>query len=900
MSIPTDTQEKVQTLKEQLAGARTLKKRLELLMQLGEELWLSAPDQARPFLEQILEETNQSENPSTIARTANMLAEINRRAGKLDESARYAEQVLKVARATGDPRVEADAVNLAGVLCEEQGNYDQARENYEQCLNLSREAGYLEGKQAALNQLGGLFGLQGQPQQALDCYQQCLEVDKQQGDNYGQALSSYNIGWVLEQMGKWEQSSKYLYRTIALSEQHGFRDLRLDATNMLGELCLKRNKLGEATDMFSAVIKVEQKQPGYQQSLLDALCGLGVAHSRAGNLAATEKAYTEAVQLCKQAGDRRHLGILFWRMAELALAQGQLNKSKELLNQASELAAELGLQREKGEVLRVQALLHAEQNDISGAQDCFEQATAAFADTGDSYELAQTRLQHGRLLMNAGQPDSAMPLLKAATQTFHRLSVVAESEQANELLFLLEVRTDRDTALLDGLTRLAGIGLEPVSFFDHMLQLLGKSLEAESGVVLLEELPVVLYKRPDLNAAKVLGRRRNLVVTATAICFPVRSEGKVLGSVYLEHRKPGGPQPNPEVLEKVAGLLADPLTKLAELPLRFGPEPEIAGLQYQGIIGSNPLMVENLKVVSKVASAKVPVLVRGESGTGKELVARALHESGVRRDKPFVAVNCAAVPETLLEPEFFGVEKGTATGVAQRKGKFEQAHRGTIFLDEIGDMSHALQARLLRVLQEETFERVGGVKPVQVDVRIVAATNKNLDELMRQGKFRADLFYRLNTVDLLLPPLRERKEDIPGFVRYFITRSNQEFGRNILGAGHEVMGRFLTYHWPGNVRQLRHVVERAVILAQKQVLETGDLPLELQRLQPALKSESASGLRKARRVARAQAAAQAQRTMLIDCLEKAGWNTDKAAALAGYSRAHLYRLMRKYNIPRSR
>ncbi|OYD16186.1 hypothetical protein CH330_03490 [candidate division WOR-3 bacterium JGI_Cruoil_03_51_56] len=338
------------------------------------------------------------------------------------------------------------------------------------------------------------------------------------------------------------------------------------------------------------------------------------------------------------------------------------------------------------------------------------------------------------------------------------------------------------------------------------------------------------------------------------------------------------------------------MTKLAELPFRFGEEVGIAGLQYQGIIGKNPLMLENLKVVNQVASAAVPVLVRGESGTGKELIARALHESGKRSKGPFVAVNCAAVPEGLLETEFFGIEKGTATGVVQRKGKFEQAHGGTIFLDEVGDMSHALQARLLRVLQEKAFERVGGVEPIESDVRVVAATNKNLEELMQQGKFRKDLFYRLNAVESVLPALRERKEDIPEFVQYFITRSNQEYARNVLGAGDEVMGCFLVHNWPGNIRQLQHIVERAVILTTGPVLKMEDLPPELQQLKPAQVKDTTGRSRKAWQEAQAKAAANVERAMVVDCLKRANWNVSKAAKLARYSRAQFYRLIKKHGI----
>jgi transcriptional regulator with PAS, ATPase and Fis domain len=309
-------------------------------------------------------------------------------------------------------------------------------------------------------------------------------------------------------------------------------------------------------------------------------------------------------------------------------------------------------------------------------------------------------------------------------------------------------------------------------------------------------------------------------------------------------------------------------------------------------------MADLLTTVCSVASKSVPVLIRGESGTGKELVARALHDSGARAGKPFVAVNCAAVPENLLEAEFFGIEKGTATGVAAHKGKFEVANSGTVFLDEIGDMSPALQSKLLRVLQEKTFERVGGHVPIEVDVRVVAATNQPLEELIAQRRFREDLYYRLNTVELLLPSLNERPEDIPDLVRHFVRRSNQEFGRDVSEVEPEVMSRFTTHRWLGNVRELEHVVERSVLLARGDTIRLGDLPPNLQpRTQSGPESKPAD-LRFVRREAQEKAAAGVERCAIVDCLEKSGWNVERAAKLSGYSRAQFYRLMQRHSISR--
>src|SRR5256885_2372737 len=242
--------------------------------------------------------------------------------------------------------------------------------------------------------------------------------------------------------------------------------------------------------------------------------------------------------------------------------------------------------------------------------------------------------------------------------------------------------------------------------------------------------------------------------------------------------------------------------------------------KHHDIITKNPRMQEILELTQDIASLRSTVLIRGESGTGKELVARAVHFSGNRAEKPFIAVSCAALTETLLESELFGYEKGAFTGAAgQAKGKFELADAGTIFLDEIGDISPKLQADLLRVLQERRFYRVGGTQEVKVDVRIIAATNKNLAEEVQQGRFRKDLYYRLNVIEIKLPPLRERREDIPLLAEHFVQRISSELGKDVSGISAEALKVLIAYDWPGNVRELENVVERAIVTCRNGSLE---------------------------------------------------------------------------------
>ncbi len=247
--------------------------------------------------------------------------------------------------------------------------------------------------------------------------------------------------------------------------------------------------------------------------------------------------------------------------------------------------------------------------------------------------------------------------------------------------------------------------------------------------------------------------------------------------------------------------------------------------KFDRIIGASPRMKEILEVVGRVANSRASVLIRGESGTGKESIARAIHFNSPRANNSLVAVACIALSENLLESELFGHEKGSFTGaLAQKAGRFEMAHRGTLFLDEIGDIPHPVQMKLLRVLQEREFERVGGSKTIKVDVRLITATNQDLEDLVRKGDFREDLLYRLKVVEIVLPPLRERREDIPALVAHFVERYGREDGRSITGAGKDFLKAFEAYSWPGNIRELENAIERACVLADPGARElTADL-----------------------------------------------------------------------------
>jgi len=310
--------------------------------------------------------------------------------------------------------------------------------------------------------------------------------------------------------------------------------------------------------------------------------------------------------------------------------------------------------------------------------------------------------------------------------------------------------------------------------------------------------------------------------------------------------------------------------------------------RHRDVVTKNPRMEEILALAQEVASLRSTVLIRGESGTGKELVARAIHYSGDRADKPFITVSCAALSETLLESELFGYEKGAFTGAnAQTKGKFELADSGTIFLDEIGDISPKLQADLLRVLQERRFYRVGGGEEIQVDARVIAATNKDLAEEVQQGRFRDDLYYRVNVIEIRIPPLRERREDIPLLAEHFVERIGHELGKDIGGIAEDALKLFIEYDWPGNVRELQNVIERAIVTCHNGMLGESDFAWLEQRL----------GSHEPWKVPDVPLS-ELERRAIIAALERKQGNVKEAATALGIDRSTLYDKLKRYEITR--
>ncbi|NQT68977.1 MAG: sigma 54-interacting transcriptional regulator [Desulfobacteraceae bacterium] len=370
--------------------------------------------------------------------------------------------------------------------------------------------------------------------------------------------------------------------------------------------------------------------------------------------------------------------------------------------------------------------------------------------------------------------------------------------------------------------------------------------------------------------------------------FPVRRDKQLLGAMIVSC--PGNcicEIKDMELLELILNQASGALKRAAV------QEEEIRNLhsrietvtEFSGIIGKDPKMQKIYKLIEDIAPTDASILIEGESGTGKELVANAIHYLSLRKDKPFVVINCSAYPSTLLESEIFGHEKGAFTGaIRQKAGRFEQAHGGTVFLDEIGEISPSAQIKLLRVLQSQKFERIGAEKTLSVDLRVLTATNKDLLEEVKNGNFREDLYYRLNVIPIYLPLLRERSNDIPLLSQHFLVRFSLEQGKDINGFTSDALRLLLDYPWPGNVRELENSIEHATVLAKGDRIEVSDLPPAIRNFDASFAVESPGTIQ------------ENEKIMLAEALEECNWNKKMAAQRLGISRATLYNKLRKYQI----
>ena len=408
-------------------------------------------------------------------------------------------------------------------------------------------------------------------------------------------------------------------------------------------------------------------------------------------------------------------------------------------------------------------------------------------------------------------------------------------------------------------------------------------------------IPVVLSDLKEKTYLNRTGLRDRLEEKETFVAVPIRIGGEIIGvlAIFKKFLDRDSVEKGVDLLQILATMIGMfyKLHERIDLERRDWEEEKRALTQVleekysiEGIVGCSDAIKKLVALIKKVAPTDITVLITGESGTGKSLIAKAIHFLSPRKEKAFITINCSAIPETLLEAELFGYEKGAFSGAyTSKKGKFELSNGGTLFLDEIGDMPLSLQAKLLRVIQEQSFERLGGTETVKVDVRIIAATHRDLEEMIREGLFREDLYYRLNVVPIFLPPLRERPEDIPVLIDYFLEKFNKEYGKAIKFSSGAVK-MLLNHDWPGNVRELENLIERIVLLSDKDEVSEEEVSLYLREQ----KIQEKKGLVKE--------ISELEKERILEALKICNFNQTRAAKLLGLTRRQLGYRIKKYGL----
>ena len=457
------------------------------------------------------------------------------------------------------------------------------------------------------------------------------------------------------------------------------------------------------------------------------------------------------------------------------------------------------------------------------------------------------------------------------------LELLFEAIPAERGAILLARESQEDFASIFGLDRIPGND-RPVEMSRNIIS---EVIRERTGIL----------RQPSSSAT---GDRENGGGIASVVAAPLLMFGKVVGVLYLDTSNADAPFDR-EHFELLTGVSAIAAVALESVRQAEWLESENQRLQTEvkiehNMVGESRAMKEVLQFIAKVGPRDSTVLVLGETGTGKELVARALHLSSPRARRPFVAINCAGLIETLLESELFGHEKGAFTGAfAQKKGKLEVAEGGTVFLDEVAELTPLLQAKLLRVIQEREFERLGGTRPIRADIRLIAATNRDLDQAVKDGAFRQDLYFRLNVVSITTPALRERREDIPLLAAYFAAKHSRKCNRRVMGVSSETRACLMRYEWPGNVRELENAIERAVVMGSGGLIRPEDLPADIVEIE----AESARDASVSRYH---EALKETKKKLILQAVEQAGNSYTGAAKLLGVHPNYLHRLIRNLNL----
>lgn len=898
--------------------------------------WARAEESAR----QCLEEMPEDADLSSRARVENTMGVALMMRGRTDDSLEFFTSSLRHREALGDV-IDAGRCELNLALATRQlGRLDEAKDYGERARQRFMEAGAVAWQAQAANALGLALLHSGAARKAASLFEESfrLATASERARTPGSALN--NLGMALKAQGEWNAARERFQEAYRMGRLRRDRTLTTRAANNLGDFWAALGEADEARRWYLEGKALAEKARNACSAGLAEL-GLVWVDRERGALEDAQRHLDAALGLLEHGGDSRALVFAQSELSKLRLAQGRPEEALEAAERAARIA-DMGT-AERAMVFRVQGEALAAMGRAENARDAFGQCLELLESTELAYGLALARLSIGRWLATQGPVApfrAAERYLAQARDAFRAMGAerrVAEIDAELDRVAAAPGITPavgadaRKLALLYRMLSLANAPGASADALERILDLAVHAVHAQRGLVILVDKGgenLAVRAQVDIDGATIADARRislsvirrvagggGPVFSADALgdsrfsgyesirlhriacfmCVPLVLRGDTIGTIYLdscslEHRFTNDDVEFLQAFADHAAIAMENLLHREEL------EKENLSLQealkathsFDAIVGRSPAMQAVFRTMAAVASSSVTVLIQGATGTGKELVARAIHYNGRRSGARFVAVNCAAFPEALLESELFGHVRGAFTGATRAtQGLFHAADGGTMFLDEVADMSPGLQSKVLRVLETGEVRRIGDPETSHVDARIICATNRDLGAEIAAGRFREDLYYRIRVVSIHVPPLRQRPQDIPLLVRHFLKTYRARLGSSVKGLSEDALALLCSREWPGNVRELEHTVEAAVALCQGRRITTDTLALALGDPAP-----EPGGAHPRRSLAETRGAVE--RHCIAQALKAASWNVSAASRKLDMDRRQLQRKMQRY------
>ncbi|HEY5610566.1 MAG TPA: sigma 54-interacting transcriptional regulator, partial [Thermoanaerobaculia bacterium] len=783
--------------------------------------------EARALFAEALEIAERVGSEALQKTTLSSLGHVMLRLGEWDDALRYFRTNLEHAERDGDLWELAGAYHDVAVIELNRGNFHAAAALFEKSVRLDEKLGAVEREALALKNLGQAVETIGRWSEACSLYERGIAVEGSDDNRISRIAIYVPYARLAAKMGDLPKALQFAVRAYEAAERARDEGLLADAALVLAQIEKERENFADATRYLTEAIGLYERGEDAH--------GTSRAYAFAADLCFRQQKHEEALhnakrseQIARQLGDRFTLALTEWVSGKVMYVMGE---------------------REQGEAR------------LASAHTALDELDAP-------YEV-------GRLLFETGllreEPDEASQTIRRAIKIFERLDAMADLERARGALFRIKPAGKSEVVGLYEIVKIINSTLHLEEVLNRVLDVVIKRLRADRGMIyLIDPITGALRTRVVRNMKEDVESKRSpqaiirdvihsgvSIISADArtderfidsetvisenivstLCVPLVIRERIAGAIYVDHRETRHlfSQRDLNFLEAFADQAAIAIDnarlyeQLEEARMRLSLENEtlrkevLVDKHLDSVVGQSEAIAKIQFTIKKAAAAHSTVLLRGESGTGKGLIARIIHNVSPRRHGPFIKFNCAALPETLAESELFGHDKGAFTGADRRKlGRFELANGGTIFIDEIGKVSLAIQAKLLRVVEDKEFERVGGTQTIKSDVKIIAATNLDLERAIEAGTFREDLFYRLNIVPIFIPPLRERKEDIPLLAEHFIKKICRDLGVDVKNLEPGILELFAMVDWPGNVRELEAVLHRAIVMSSGNVLTRAD------------------------------------------------------------------------------